>query len=157
MKNIKLFLLFIIISLCLIGCSNSKLTNDDYILTDDITTSKGIAIGSNSDDFIKAYENCSVTVLYADDDTNIATSIDIKEIDYSKKSHVALPMFFIDNKPIDVNDFNKKYNVKNDMNTWLENNADFLKKHILEYKCLVFSFENKIITNIQYSEKNFND
>ena len=50
-----------------------------------------------------------------------------------------------------------KYNIKNDINTWLQNNPDFLEKHSLTYKCLTFYFDNEIIVDIKYSEKNFNE
>lgn len=158
----KILLISIIFSLFLFfftGCSSSDqgLTNDDYILSNENITSKGITIGSSSGDFIKAYDGCIVNVLYADENNNVAKTINIKNIDYAKQSHVALPMLFIDDKPINVKDFNEIYKVNNDINSWLDNNNSFLQEHTLIYKCLIFTFEDGNITNIQLSEKNYNE
>lgn len=158
----KILLINIIFSLflfCFTGCSGSdpELTNDDYILSNENITSKGITIGSSSSDFIKAYDGCIVNVLYAGENNNVAKTINIKNIDYTKQSHIALPMFFIDDKPINVKDFNEKYKVNNDINSWLDDNNSFLQEHTLIYKCLIFTFEDGNITNIQLSEKNYNE
>ena len=55
-----------------------------------------------------------------------------------------------------VLDTNKSISI-NDMNTWLQNNPEFLEKHSLTYKCLTFYFDNEMVVDIKYSEKNFNE
>ena len=159
MKKILSFLLnFCILVFVLAGCSdtNQQITDKDYILTSDNKTSRNITIGSTSSDFIDAYQGCVLTVLYADDNSNVAKETDINEIDYTKQSHIGLPAFFVDDKATDVENFKNKNNITSDLNSWLENNTEYLQKHKVTYKCLVFTFTNGVITNIQKSEKDFN-
>ena len=158
MKKYILYLMAIIVIISTIGCGSTKLelTSEDYNLSDN-TTSKGITIGSSSDDFMNAYNGSIVDVWYADDNSNIAKEIKVNEVDYTKQSHIGLHTFFIDDKAIDVNSFKKKNNIDSDLNSWFENNTEYLQKHSVVYKCLVFTFDNGIVNNIKYSEKNFNE
>ena len=159
MKKILSFLLIsCILVFVLAGCSdtNQQITDKDYILTSDNKTSRNITIGSNSNEFIDAYQGCVLTVLYADDNSNVVKETDINAIDYTKCCYVYLPAFFIDDKAIDVENFKNKNNITSDLNSWLENNTEYLQKHKVIFKCLVFTFDDGVITNIQKSEKDFN-
>ena len=158
MKKYILYLMAIIVIISTIGCGSTKLelTSEDYNLSDN-TTSKGITIGSSSDDFMNAYNGYIVDVWYADDNSNTAKEIKVNEVDYTKQSHIGLHTFFIDDKAINVNSFKKKNNIDSDLNSWFENNTEYLQKHSVVYKCLVFTFDNGIVNNIKYSEKNFNE
>ena len=158
MKKYILYLMAIIVIISTIGCGSTKLelTSEDYNLSDN-TTSKGITIGSSSDDFMNAYNGSIVDVWYADDNSNIAKEIKVNEVDYTKQSHIGLHTFFIDDKAIDVDSFKKKNNIDSDLNSWLENNTEYLQKHSVVYKCLIFTFNDGIVNNIKYSEKNFNE
>ena len=158
MKKYLLCLITVVVIISIIGCSSAKLelTSEDYNLSDN-TTSKGITIGSSSDDFMNAYNGSIVDVWYADDNSNTAKEIKVNEVDYTKQSHIGLHTFFIDDKAIDVDSFKKKNNIDSDLNSWFENNTEYLQKHSVVYKCLVFTFDNGIVNNIKYSEKNFNE
>ena len=158
MKKYILYLMAIIVIISTIGCGSTKLelTSEDYNLSDN-TTSKGITIGSSSDDFMNAYNGSIVDVWYADDNSNTAKEIKVNEVDYTKQSHIGLHTFFIDDKAIDMNTFKKKNNIDSDLNSWFENNTEYLQKHSVVYKCLVFTFDDGIVNNIKYSEKNFNE
>ena len=158
MKKYLLYLMAIVVIISTIGCGSVKLelTNEDYNLSDN-TTSKGITIGSSSDDFVSAYDGFEVSVIYADSGSNVGTFMKIDKVDYSKQCTVAIQNFFVDDKSHTVDEIKNKYNIKNDINGWLQNNPDFLEKHSLIYKCLTFYFDNGIIVDIKYSEKNFNE
>ena len=158
MKKYLLYLMAIIVIISTIGCGSAKLelTNEDYNLSDN-TTSKGITIGSSSDDFVSAYDGFEVSVIYADSGSNVGTFMKIDKVDYSKQCTVVIQNFFVDDKSHTVDEIKNKYNIKNDINGWLQNNPDFLEKHSLIYKCLTFYFDNGIIVDIKYSEKNFNE
>ena len=158
MKKYLICLMAIVVIISTIGCGSAKLelTNEDYNLSDN-TTSKGITIGSSSDDFMNAYDSFEVSVIYAGSGSNVGTFMKINKADYSKQGTVAIQNFFVDGKPHTVDEIKTKYNIKNDINTWLQNNPDFLEKHSLTYKCLIFYFDNGTVNNIKYSEKNFNE
>lgn len=150
--------LLITIMIFTIGCGNisQALTDADYNLSNN-TTSKGVAIGSTSDDFVNAYDGFEVSVIYSDNSSNTGTFMNIDKVDYSKQGIVAIQNFFIDDKAYTIDEIKSKYDIGNDMNTWLQDNSDFLEKHTLTYKCLSFYFDNGTIIDIQYSEKNYNE
>ena len=158
MKKYLICLMAIVVIISTIGCGSAKLelTNEDYNLSDN-TTSKGITIGSSSDDFVSAYDGFEVSVIYADSGSNVGTFMKIDKVDYYKQCTVAIQNFFVDDKSHTVDEIKNKYNIKNDINGWLQNNPDFLEKHSLIYKCLTFYFDNEMVVDIKYSEKNFNE
>ena len=158
MKKYLICLMAIVVIISTIGCGSAKLelTNEDYNLSDN-TTSKGITIGSSSDDFVSVYDGFEVSVIYADSGSNVGTFMKIDKVDYSKQGTVAIQNFFVDDKSHTVDEIKTKYNIKNDINAWLQNNPEFLEKHSLTYKCLTFYFDNEMVVDIKYSEKNFNE
>lgn len=158
MKKYLLCLIAIVVLISTIGCgsANLELSNEDYELSNN-TTSKGITIGSNSDDFINAYDGFEVSVIYADSGSNTGTFMDIDKVDYSKQGIAAIQNFFVDDKAYTVDEIKNKYDIGKDMNAWLQDSPDFLEKHTLMYKCLTFYFDNGTIIDIQYSEKNYNE
>ena len=64
MKKYLLCLIAVVVIISIIGCGGAKLelTNEDYNLSDN-TTSKGITIGSSSDDFVSVYDGFEVSVI----------------------------------------------------------------------------------------------
>ena len=157
MKSIKFILTFLIITIFLFGCSGSKttLTIQDYILLDDTSTSKNISVGSNSSEFIKAYNGYISNVMY--DNAGYSERIDINKINYSNFCYVYLPTIFIDDKPYDVDDFMKNNNIDNGLDSWFAENPKYLEKHSAIYRCLVFTFENDEVIYIQSLDKNYNE
>lgn len=155
MENIKIIIALCIISICLFGCSsNNTLGKMDYELSNDNTTSKNITIGSSSTEFIKVYNGYYVNVMY--DNYNKSDRANVDEINYSNFCYVYLPTIFIDNKPVNIDDFIEKNNISIELDTWFSNNNEYLKKHSAIYKCLVFTFEEGNIIDIQSLEKNYN-
>ena len=154
----KTFIAYIVLCFILIGCSsNNKLTKEDYILTEDIITSKNICIGSTNEEFKNAYNNYTVNIIYAEEvinGDNVADIININEIDFSKQCKVSITTYYIDGKPYTLPEFVDKLDIKTNYYDWAENNADFLKKHTIEGKVLVFSFEDGVVTNISSTDMN---
>ena len=156
MKNIKIIIALCIISICLFGCSsnNTLLGKMDYELSNDNTTSKNITIGSSSTEFIKAYNGYYVNVMYGNYNKSDRANID--EINYSNFCYIYLPTIFIDDKPVNIDDFIEKNNISIELDAWFADNNEYLKKHSVIYKCLVFTFEEGNIIDIQSLEKNYN-
>lgn len=134
------------------------LSQTDYILSNGNTTSRNITIGSTSDDFIKAYNNCVTTVLYFDEDSEIAEEVDCEKIDYSRNCAVFLPTFFIDGKAINVEEFKEENNIDSGyLGDWLKTNKQYLKKHQVVYKCIRFAFEEGEVCDIWLFEVPYNE
>lgn len=157
MKSIKFILTFLIITIFLFGCSGSKttLTIQDYTLSDDTSTSKNISIGSSSSEFIKVYNGYISNVMYNND--GYSEREDINKIDYSDFCYVYLPTIFIDDKPYSVDEFMKNNKVDNGLDSWFTENPEYLEKHSVIYRCLVFTFENDEVIYIQSLDKNYNE
>ncbi len=158
MKKVFLLLIISVVIIGITSCSKStnKLSNDDYVLSENQITSKNITIGSTSEEFKNAYNGCTTTVLYNNED-NIAKEIEIEKIDYSDFCYVYVPTFFIDDKAINVEEFKKKNNISSNLNDWFTSNPEYLEKHSVIYKCLIFIFQDNEVTNIQSLQKNFNE
>ena len=157
MKSIKFILTFLIITIFLFGCSGSKttLTIQDYTLSDDTSTSKNISIGSSSSEFIKVYNGYISNVMYNND--GYSEREDINKIDYSDFCYVYLPTIFIDDKPYSVDEFMKNNKVDNGLDSCFTENPEYLEKHSVIYRCLVFTFENDEVIYIQSLDKNYNE
>ena len=154
----------IIILLCicfLCGCSskNISLKNSDFVLSDTNITTKNIKIGSSSEDFKKAYSNIDngVGVDYFGDNSNSISKNSINEIDYSKKCSIYISAICIDDNCMSTNDFIKQNKIKNGIDNWFSENTEYLDSHTAIYKCLIFTFENGNVYNIESYEKNYND
>lgn len=154
----------IIILLCicfLCGCSskNISLKNSDFVLSDTNITTKNIKIGSSSEDFKKAYSNIDngVGVDYFGDNSNSISKNSINEIDYSKKCSIYISAICIDGKCMSTSEFIKQNKIKNGIDNWFSENTDYLDSHSAIYKCLIFTFENGNVYNIESYEKNYND
>ena len=156
MKKIIIVLLCIF---CLCGCSrkNMSLENNDFVLSDTNTTTKDIMVGSTSEEFKNAYSDFvkTIGVMYSDDNSINESTID--KINYNKSCRVYLSAICIDNNCMSTNDFIKQNKIKNGIDNWFSENTDYLDSHTAIYKCLIFTFENGNVYNIESYEKNYND
>lgn len=156
----KKVIAILLCSCLLCGCSskNNYLQNNDFILSDTNVTTKNISIGSNSDDFIEAYKNYITYVVYWDNNNNNKSiKINIEDIDYSKQCTIYISSLCIDNKIVDGDNFIKQNKIKNGIDNWFSENTDYLDNHTAIYKCLIFTFENGNVYDIESYEKNYND
>lgn len=152
----------IIILLCicfLCGCSlrDTSLRSEDFILSDTNTTTKGVMIGSTSEDFKTAYSNFvkNIGIMYSNDNSIKESTID--KIDYSKSCRIYISAICIDGNCMFTNDFIKQNKIENGIDNWFSENTDYLDKHTAIYKCLIFTFEDGNVYNIEFYEKNYND
>lgn len=152
----------IIVLLCicfLCGCSRKDMTIEDrdFVLSDTNITTKDIMVGSTSEEFKIAYSDFvkTIGVMYSDDNSIKESTID--KIDYDKSCRVYLPAICIDDNCMSTNDFIKQNKIKNGIDNWFSENTDYLDSHTVIYKCLIFTFENGNVYNIESYEKNYND
>ena len=154
----RLVLIFVMV-FCLCGCSSKQttFTNNDFALSETNITSKGIMCGSTSEEFKTAYSDFvkTIGVMYSDDSSIKESTID--KIDYDKSCRVYLSAICIDDDCISTNDFIKQNKIKNGIDNWFSENTEYLDSHTVIYKCLIFTFENGNVYNIESYEKNYND
>lgn len=158
MKN-KIQYIFIILLLFLFtGCSKGNyLSNNDFIINENVT-SKNITINDSKDDFIRAYSNIDndINVRYSNGDNHLIEE-NIRSIDFSQNCTVYISGISIDGTCVPVNKFIQSEKITIGLDDWFNQNKDYLNKHDAIYKALSFTFENSVITNIRYIEKNYND
>lgn len=154
----RLVLIFAMV-FCLCGCSSKQttFTNNDFALSETNITSKGIMCGSTSEEFKTAYSNgdISVGVMYNSDSTMQESSID--KIDYSKDCRVYLSAISIDGTCMSTKRFMKEHKINDGLDDWFSSNNEYSKEHIAIYKCLIFTFSDGEVSNIESYEKNYND
>lgn len=154
----------IIILLCicfLCGCSSktTSLKNSDFVLSDANITTKNIKIGSSSEDFKKAYSDIDngIDVDYFGDNSNSINKNNINKIDYSKSCSIYISAICIDGECMSTNEFIKQNKIKNGIDNWFSENKNYLNKHTVIYKCLIFTFDSGNVSNIESYEKNYKD
>lgn len=156
-KNI-IYLTVIAIIIILCGCGNANyLNNSDFLITDDIT-SKNITLGDSSEDFIRAYSDIEndINVRYANGDNHLSQK-KINGIDFSQTCTVNISGIDVDGTCMPVSSFIKKEKIEGGLDNWISQNNDYLNNHNVIYKVLAFSFENNVIVDIRYIEKNYNE
>lgn len=152
----------IIVLLCmcfLCGCSQGSMSleNSDFVLSDTNITTKNIMVGNTSEEFKGAYSDFvkTIGVMYSDDNTIKESTID--KIDYNKSCRVYISVICIDDNCMSTNVFIKQNKIKNGIDNWFSENTDYLDKHAVIYKSLIFTFEDGKVYNIESYEKNYND
>lgn len=156
-KNI-IYLTVIATIIILCGCGNTNyLNNNDFLITDDIT-SKNITLGDSSEDFIRAYSDIEndINVRYVNGDNHLSQK-KINDIDFSQTCTVNISGIDVDGTCMPVSSFIKKEKIKGGLDNWISQNNDYLNNHNVVYKVLAFSFENNVIVDIRYIEKNYNE
>lgn len=141
----------------LTGCGEDTplLAAEDYEL--DIqtnTTNRGISPGDTSEDFLSAYGEYK---LFTSTDGETYQVLVPEEIPFDLAITILLPAFFVDGLPIDPDVFCEENGVeKADLITFLSG-EDYLASHTVEYRYLIFTWENGIITDIRSASMDYNE
>ena len=141
----------------LTGCGEATplLAAEDYeINTLTNTTSRGISPGDTSEDFLSAYGEYK---LFISTDGETYQVLVPEEIPFDLVTTILLPTFFVDGLSIDPNVFCEENGVeKADLITFLSDEA-YLASHTVEYRYLIFTWENGVITDIRSSSMDYNE
>lgn len=172
--------------LCACGKEVFLLTAADYELdTETASTARGVSIGDGAESFISAYgdymilcdvqdtsmENTSDDVSNAStedtsDDVSNASPEDTPETKYQLLSAdevpydtvliTILPTFFIDDLPLDTDQFCEDNEIeKKDLLSYLTQES-YLADHRVIYRYLVFTWEDGVITDIRSESMDYN-
>lgn len=141
----------------LTGCGESTplLTTADYELNAQTgATSRGIAPGDTSEDFLAAYgENKFFTSIDGDAYQFLAAD----KIPFDSDIAILLPTFFVDGMPMDPDVFCEENNIEKTGLIAFLNSDDYLAAHTVEYRYLVFTWENGTITDIRSAYMDYNE
>lgn len=158
MKKVLSTLTAIGLTLALLtGCGKDTplLTAEDYELdTQTNTTSRGISPGDTSEDFLSAYGEYK---LFTSTDGETYQVLVTEEIPFDLAITILLPSFLVDGLPIDPDAFCEENGVeKADLITFLSS-EDYLASHTVEYRYLIFTWENGVITDIRSASMDYNE
>ena len=151
------FPILFLLTIMLYGCSSTNTLNKEDYLLENNKTSKNISIGSTSEEFKKAYANYTINIIYTEDEINgdnVADIIDINDVDFSKQSRIGITTYFIDGKSYTLQQFVDKLGIKTNYYDWAKDNTEYLEKHTVEGKALLFSFEDGTVTNVSSTDMN---
>lgn len=151
-----LFTLILSLGLCT-GCGESTplLTADDYVL-DALTnkTSLGVGVGDTAETFFNAYGEYRFFTSIDNGDYQLLVP---EEISFDSPVTILLPTFFIDGLPVEPDAFCEENSVeKAELISYLSS-ADYLNLHTVEYRYLIFTWENDTITDIRPMYMNYNE
>lgn len=142
-------------SLTACGKSTSLLAADDYELnTETNKTSRGITPGDAFETFLEAYQEYK---FYTSVDGGDYQMLSPEEIPFDSSITILLPTFYIDGLPIDPDDFCKENEVDKAGLIDFLSSGEYLDAHTVEYRYLLFTWENGIITNIRSEYMNYNE
>lgn len=159
MKKKTIIILFsLILNLGLFtGCGKiiPLLSADAYEL-DALTnkTSLGVGVGDTPETFFDAYGEYRffTSIDYGDYQLLVP-----EDIHFDSPVTILLPTFYIDGMPIEPDAFCEENSIeKAELITYLSS-ADYLNMHTVEYRYLVFTWENGAIADIRSMYMNYNE
>ena len=142
---------------CLTACGQDipLLAADDYELnTETNQTSRGITPGDASETFLAAYQEYKFFTSVEGGDYQMLAPEDIP---FDSPITILLPTFYIDGLPIDPNDFCKENEIDKAGLIDFLSSGEYLDAHTVEYRYLLFTWENGIITDIRSEYMNYNE
>lgn len=156
-----LLVLSIISSILLTACNKvaATMSTEDYILSEEGATSKGIKIGDSLETFFDAYENHAMLISYGDEQYTVFHKKDILTEDHTFSTttfSLLLPTFFVDNEAYSTDQICETYQVTKENLLSFLNSEDFLKEHSVIYKFILFDFKDGVLENILESSRDFN-
>ena len=156
-----LLVLSIISSFLLTACNEvvETMSSEDYVLSEDGATSKGIKVGDPLETFFEAYENHAMLISYGDEQYAVFHKNDIltEEETFSTTTFsLLLPTFFIDDEACDTDLICETYQVTKENLLSFLNSEDFLKEHSVVYEFILFDFKDGVLSNILESSRDFN-
>lgn len=160
MKRKKAGMMFAALGLglgLLVGCGEEAplLAAGDYTLEAETDrTSLGVAPGDTAETFLDAYREYKIFTSTDGEDYQMFSSDE-----FSPDSVVTtlLPTFFVDGMPVDPDVFCKENEIEKENLITFLSSADYLTSHTVEYRYLVFSWENGTITEIRSEYMNYNE
>ncbi len=137
------------------GKETLLLEADDYELnTQSGKTSKGIAVGDNSEAFLNAYDGYDIFTVM---DDGSFVLLDPKEAFPADTSETILPTFYIDGSPLTIDQICKQNKIEKSSLIQTISSTDYLSEHTVGYYYLVFDWENGNITDISSEYLDFNE
>ena len=136
------------------GKEQPLLNETDYELdTESNTTSKGIGIGDNDEDFLTAYGEYDMEISINGGDYQ---SMPAEEIPFDGSIQTILPTFIIDDIPVTISQICEENEINRSDLLTLLSSEEYLSGHKVLYYYLVFDWKSGAITDIHSDYIDFN-
>ncbi len=133
------------------------LTMGDYELnySDGIATSRGIHIGSTTEEFLDAYEDYDLEVSIG---SGAYEAFDAKKtpVPFTDSTQTILPAFFIDGTAATIEQICTENAIERSDLLSLLSSEEYLAEHEVEYYYMVFSWENGAVADIRTEYMDYN-
>ena len=154
----KLLYIFLFALLLLSGCEKKQelLAPASLFEMDGEATAAGVCPGDGPEEFKAAYRDYTLQVAWNDAESNFMV-MSPDQIPYDEEISTMIATLFIDAKPVDPEAFCKEQNIQSDQIHDLLSSPDFLRKHDVIYRYLVFEWSDSEIVDIYSEELNYNE
>lgn len=134
------------------------LTTGDYELSysDGVATSRGIHIGSTTEEFLDAYEDYDLEISIGGGayEAFIAGETPIP---FTDSTQTILPAFFIDGTAVSIGQVCTENEIERSELLSLLSSEEYLAEHEVEYYYMIFSWENGAVADIRTEYMNYNE
>ena len=154
----KLLYIFLFAVLVLSGCEKKQelLAPASLFVMNGEATAAGVCPGDGPEEFKAAYRDYTLQVAWNDaDSTFMVMSAD--KIPYDEEISTMIATLFIDGKPVDPEVFCKEQGIQSDEIHDVLSSPDYLRKHDVIYRYLVFEWRDSEIVDIHSEELNYNE
>ena len=154
----KLLYIFLFAVLILSGCEKKQelLAPASLFVMDGEATAAGVCPGDGPEECKAAYRDYTLQVAWNDAESNFMV-MSPDQIPYDEEISTMIATLFIDAKPVDPEAFCKEQNIQSDEIHDLLSSPDFLRKHDVIYRYLVFEWSDSEIVDIYSEELNYNE
>lgn len=154
----KLLYIFLFSLLILSGCEKKQelLAPASLFVMKGDTTANGIRPGDGPDAFQAAYRDYTLQVAWNDAESNFMV-MSADKIPYDDEISVMIATLFIDGKPVEPEAFCQEHDISSDEIHGLLSSPDYLRKHDIIYRYLVFEWNSGKIADISSEELNYNE
>lgn len=155
----KKLLYMILLSLFLLsGCEKKvqEITPAKLFVMDGTATADGIKAGDGPEEFKAAYRRYPIQVAY-DEIESSYLRMEIDEIPYEDPISTIITGLFVDGKPASAEKLCQKHEISSSELHSLLSSHDYLRKHEVIYRYMIFSWKDGRITDIASEELNYNE
>ena len=119
-------------------------------------TAAGVCPGDGPEEFKAAYRVYTLQVAWNDAESNFMV-MSPDQIPYDEEISTMIATLFIDGKPVDPEALCKEQDIQSDQIHDVLSSPDFLRKHDVIYRYLVFEWSDNEIVDIYSEELNYNE
>lgn len=126
-----------------------------FVLTNGVTAD-GVQAGDGKKEFMSAYQDYEILVSLSPSEIP-SESMPMQRIPFERKISTMIANFFINDTPMTPEDICREEGIESEQLLDLISSDEYLRKHEVLYRYLIFYWEDGSITRITSEELNYNE